>query len=121
METKIKRFNSDSQAASLFTLLVYFKTEFATNGSEKGRKFHSQKYEKVLIGGQVITHHKFAFDKLLSFVLKDIEGRYKTALIYHNPSSTEVLRLAHGTFRKEREVLFTADNTGKGSIFLKIN
>lgn len=108
---------TETQKGSQFTLLVYFKPQYAENGSENGRKFHSDKYELVEKRGKLVTDHKFAYDTLLTFMLKELSGRYKTAIIYHNPTNSIVMKMAYNTFRFGKEVVFKSDSTGLGSVF----
>jgi hypothetical protein len=114
---QLTRQYTPKQASSIFTLLVYFKREFATNGSENGRKFHSDRYEQVIKGGQVFRDDKFAFDKLRAFVLGELSGKYKTAIIYHNPTNKIILQLSYNSVRINNEVFFTVFNNGNSSKF----
>lgn len=117
-KTQTSAYNSPKQTASLFTLLVYFKQEYATNGSDRGRKFHSDRYELVIKEGECIRDDKFAFDKLRAFVLGELNGRYKTAIIYDNTSGRTILQLSYNSVRIDNKVLFSQINNGKGTKFI---
>ena len=112
---------SEKQQTSQFTLLVFFKPIYVEKGNEKGSKFHSNKFENVIKGGQIIADHKYAYDKLVHFALNELTGRYITAIIYHNPTNTICLKLAYNTIREGKNLEFKPDSSGKGSVFYKIS
>lgn len=89
---KSEGFNqSDYQSKSQFTLLIYFR-----NGYTKGMKFHSFKQESRKIAGEYIKDHRYAFNRLMFLIEEEFHGKYKTAIIYHNPTGTQICTYAYG-------------------------
>ena len=70
---------TENQAASLFTLLVYWK-----KGRTTGMKYHSERYEFVERNGKVFVNHKFAFDRLLYNLVFGKKELYNSALLIEN-------------------------------------
>lgn len=104
------------QNISKFTLLVYFRMEFARNGSEKGRKLHSYKNEIINVDGKEIRNEKWAFDKLHKLITDDFKGKYATAIIYLNEPKKEIARYVYDRVKhydtpnfitKDADILFT--------------
>jgi hypothetical protein len=118
--SKTFEIKSDHQKESQFTLLVYFKQAYAENGSEKGRKFHSNKYELVEKQGKLIVDHKHAYDRLTNYLMTELSGRYKTAIIYHNPTNSIVYKMSYNAFRGGKQVEFMNDATKLGTVFKTI-
>lgn len=81
---------SEYQSKSQFTLLVYFR-----NGYTKGMKFHSFKQETRKIGGVYVKDHRYAFNRLMYLVEELYHGKYKTAIVYHNPTGTTICTFAY--------------------------
>lgn len=83
---------SEFQSKSEFTLLMYFR-----NGYTRGMKFHSFKQENRKIAGEYIKDHRYAFNRLMYIVEELHKDKYKTAIIYHNPTGIEVCKYSYGT------------------------
>ena len=82
---------SEYQSKSVFTLLIYFR-----NGYKNGVKFHSYKQEKRKIDGVYITDERYAFNRLMFLIETEYKDKYKTAIMYHNPTNTELCKFAYG-------------------------
>lgn len=82
---------SEHQKNSQFTLLIYFR-----NGYTKGMKFHSFKQENRKIAGVYIKDHRYAFNRLMFLVETEYQNKYKTAILYHNPTGIELCKFAYG-------------------------
>lgn len=105
------------QEISKFTLLVYFRKEFAINGSEQGRKLHSYKNEIAIIDGKEVRNEMWAFNKLHNLIKDYFKGKYVTAIIYHNESKREVCRYAYDAVKFYNTPIFDfKDNTLKTDI-----
>ena len=86
------------QPESTFTLLVYFQ-----NGYTQGMKFHSHKQEKRKFNGVEITDHRYALNRLVYLIEERFKGTYKTAIIYYNPTKTQIIQYSYGSL-KHKEI-----------------
>ncbi len=103
-----KQFTTQFQDKSEFTLLVYFK-----EGYTKGFKFHSFKHDKRLLYGEQITDHRYSFNRLLSMLGDRLKDTYKTAIIYHNPTKTPLVKYSYGVLQDVKPLLFIVDKDNK--------
>lgn len=99
---------------STFTLLVYFK-----DGYTKGMKFHSGKQETRRYGGHEITDHRYALNRLVSLIEGSFSDKYKTAMIYHNPTGCEIMRYAYGVIKSKELIKWSYQDDG--SCIFKFN
>lgn len=97
-------YNADN---SEFTLLVYFKT-----GYTKGMKFHSGKQEKRRFGGLEVRDLRYALNRLVYLVEGKFADKYKTAIIYHNPTGREIMRYAYGVIKSKEPVKWSYTESG---------
>ena len=110
-DTETVIYNADN---SEFTLLVYFK-----DGYTKGMKFHSGKQEIRQVGGIKIRDLRYALNRLVALIEDKFADKYKTALIYHNPTKTEIMRYAYGVIKSK--VLYQWSYTPTGDCLFKIS
>ena len=105
---KSEGFNqSEYQSKSQFTLLIFFR-----NGYTKGMKFHSFKQENRKIAGQYIRDHRYAFNRLMYLVDVEFLGKYKTAIIYHNPTNTPLCTYAYGQCKDRIPLSWSTQENG---------
>ena len=90
--------NTYEKPQSTFTLLVYFR-----NGYTQGMKFHSWKQEKRRFNGLEITDHRYALNRLVHLVEEVYKGKYKTAIIYHNPTQSQIMQWSYDSL-KHKEI-----------------
>lgn len=87
---------SEYQAKSEFTLLIYFR-----QGYTKGMKFHSFKQEKRRVGGFEIRDLRYALNRLTYLVEDRFKEKYKTALLYHNPTGIIIIQWAYDRLKSK--------------------
>lgn len=97
-------YNSEN---SEFTLLIYFR-----NGYTKGTKFHSGKQEMRRFGGAEIRDLRYALNRLVYLVEGKWPDKYKTALIYHNPTGTEIMKYTYGVLNSKAPFKWSYTPTG---------
>jgi hypothetical protein len=98
---------------STFTLLIYFK-----NGYTQGCKFHSWKQEKRKFNGVEITDHRYALNRLVDLVEKRFKDTYKTALIYYNPTNTQVMQYSYDLLKHKERIEW--EYAPDGNVLFKI-
>ena len=105
---KSEGFNqSEYQSKSQFTLLIYFR-----NGYTKGMKFHSFKQETRKIAGEYIKDQRYAFNRLMYLVETEFHGKYKTAIIYHNPTGIQICSFAYGQCKDRIPLQWQTNDNG---------
>jgi hypothetical protein len=112
---KTEGFNQSSyQQKSTFTLLIYFR-----NGYTKGMKFHSFKQEERKIAGVYIKDQRYAFNRLMNLIEVDFINKYKTAIIYHNETNTEVCTFAYNQCKSRIPLHWETKDNGDVVFVLK--
>lgn len=98
---------STFQQKSEFTLCVYFK-----NGYKKGVYFHSWKQEIRKLAGHEIKDLRYALNRLTHLVEKEFDGKYKVAILYHNPTGDVIMQWNYGHLKEKRRFKWTTKPNG---------
>lgn len=101
------------QQKSEFTLLVYFKN------NKTGHKFHSWKQENRKIAGHDIKDLRYALNRLTHLVEKEYLDKYKTAMIYHNPSGEKIIQWNYNVLKEKVRYKWLIDT--KGNVLFKLD
>jgi len=102
---------------SAFTLRVYFKNSEGKNG----HSFHSWKQETRKINGFQVTDERYALNRLTWLVEELYNGKYKTAILYHNPTGEALMQWNYGTLKEKKRYSWIIDTNGNTRIKLTPN